>query len=54
MFFLFKTTEFKVRNVQVSAGYVLHFGVVEGILKVGDQVKCALDEVRFAWLDLFD
>lgn len=41
-----ETTEFKVRNVQVSAGYVLHFGVVEGNLKVGDQVKCALDEER--------
>jgi len=34
-----------VKNVQVRAGYILHIGVVEGTLRVGDQVKCCIDEV---------
>jgi len=34
-----------VKNVQVRAGYVLHIGTVEGTLRIGDQVKCCIDEV---------
>jgi len=39
-------SEFRVNNVQVRAGYILHIGVVEGTLRVGDQVKCCIDEVN--------
>lgn len=35
-----------MKNVQVRAGYILHFGNVEGTLRVGDQVKCCIDEVN--------
>jgi len=35
-----------VNNVQVRAGYILHIGNVEGTLRVGDQVKCCIDEVN--------
>ena len=38
--------EFKVRNVQVRGGYVLHVGVIEGTLKVGDTVRQSMDEVN--------
>lgn len=38
--------EFTVRNVQVRGGYVLHIGVIEGTLKVGDTVKQSIDESR--------
>ncbi|KAL4234586.1 hypothetical protein ACF0H5_006227 [Mactra antiquata] len=38
--------EFRVRNVQVRGGYVLHIGVIEGTLKVGDTVKQSIDEPR--------
>lgn len=31
--------EFKVSNVQVRGGYVLHVGRIEGSLKVGDLVN---------------
>ena len=34
-----------MKNVQVRAGYVLHIGTVEGALRVGDQLKCCVDEV---------
>ena len=37
--------EFKVKNVQVRGGYVLHIGVIEGTLKVGDTMKALIDEV---------
>ncbi|XP_060596346.1 alanine--tRNA ligase, cytoplasmic-like [Ruditapes philippinarum] len=40
--------EFRVRNVQVRGGYVLHIGVIEGTLKVGDTVKQSIDESRRA------
>lgn len=46
-------SEFRVKNVQVRAGYILHIGNVEGTLRVGDQVKCCIDEVsklRFVML----
>jgi len=38
--------EFAVNNVQVHGGYVLHVGAVEGTLRVGDQMKCQIDEVH--------
>ncbi|KAL7421356.1 Alanine--tRNA ligase [Cryptotrichosporon argae] len=39
--------QFKVDDVQVFNGYVLHVGVVEeGELKVGDEVICTYDELR--------
>ncbi|KAH3768181.1 hypothetical protein DPMN_169393, partial [Dreissena polymorpha] len=40
--------EFTVRNVQVRGGYILHIGVIEGTLRVGDVVKQAIDERRRA------
>lgn len=39
-------TEFTVKNVQVKGGYVLHIGILEGALKVGDSVKLCIDEER--------
>lgn len=39
-------TEIKVKNVQVRGGYVLHIGVVEGTLKVGDVVQMTIDDTR--------
>ncbi|CAL1544361.1 unnamed protein product [Lymnaea stagnalis] len=38
--------EFRVRNVQVRGGYVLHIGIVEGVFKVGDTVRLLIDEPR--------
>ena len=38
--------EFAVMDVQVHGGYILHVGALEGTLKVGDKVKCFIDEVR--------
>lgn len=40
------SVEFTVKNVQVKAGYVLHTGVVEGTLKVGDNVSLHIDTER--------
>lgn len=37
-------TEFQVRNVQVRGGYVLHIGVIVGVLRVGDTVQLSVDE----------
>ena len=37
--------EFSVTNVQIHGGYVLHVGAIEGTLRVGDQMKCLIDEV---------
>lgn len=39
-------TEFRVKNVQVRGGYVLHIGNVEGSIKVGDSVKLQVDHAR--------
>ena len=39
-------TEFKVKNVQVRGGFVLHIGVVEGSLRVGDCVQLTIDDTR--------
>ncbi|CAG2248862.1 AARS [Mytilus edulis] len=35
--------EFKVKNVQVRGGYVLHVGHIEGTLRVGDVVQLTID-----------
>lgn len=41
--------EFKVTDVQVYNGYVLHVGQLEeGELNVGDEVICTYDEVSHA------
>ena len=40
------SVEFKVQNVQVRGGYVLHIGTLEGELEVGDMVNLKIDEVR--------
>lgn len=39
-------TEFLVDRVQNRGGYVLHVGVIEGTLRVGDAVRLQLDTVR--------
>merc|ERR1719334_822554 len=39
-------TEFQVRNVQVRGGYILHIGVIEGSLRVGDHVTLHVDGER--------
>lgn len=38
--------EFSVRNVYNKGGYIVHVGVVEGTLKVGDELELNLDTVR--------
>jgi len=38
--------EFKVKNVQVRGGYVLHIGTSEGNFKIGDSVNLSIDEPR--------
>lgn len=38
--------EFEVTDVQVFSGYVMHIGtLLEGTLKVDDEVVCTYDEV---------
>jgi len=39
-------TEFQVRNVQVRGGYILHIGVIEGKLQVGDLLTLHVDGER--------
>ena len=41
-----EANEFSVRTVYNKGGYILHIGVVEGILRVGDEVQIHLDTVR--------
>lgn len=41
-----ESTEFSVRYVYNKGGYILHIGVVEGILRVGDEVQINLDTLR--------
>ncbi|KAL9708167.1 hypothetical protein quinque_011685 [Culex quinquefasciatus] len=41
-----ESTEFNVNLVYNRGGYVLHIGVVEGVLRVGDEVACHMDVVR--------
>jgi len=38
--------EFKVKNVQVRGGYVLHIGTSEGNFSLGDTVRLNIDESR--------
>jgi len=40
------SVEFSVMDVQVHGGYILHIGNLEGTLRVGDKVKCSIDEAR--------
>lgn len=42
----FQSVEFAVKNVQVSGGYVLHIGTLEGNLHTGDEVQLHLDGAR--------
>jgi len=44
--FSVQESEFRVKNVQVRAGYILHIGNVEGTLRIGDHLKCCIDEVN--------
>ncbi|XP_018310345.1 alanine--tRNA ligase, cytoplasmic isoform X2 [Mycetomoellerius zeteki] len=42
-----ETTEIRIKNVQVRAGYVLHIGIVgEGTLRKGDKVHANVDTER--------
>lgn len=41
-----ESVEFKVTNVQVRGGYVLHTGHLEGKIRVGDELNLQIDEVR--------
>lgn len=41
-----EATEFSVRTVYNKGGYILHIGVVEGVLRVGDEVQLSLDTLR--------
>lgn len=41
-----ESVEVKVKNVLVKGGYIVHIGCVEGMLKVGDEVKLQIDEER--------
>jgi alanyl-tRNA synthetase len=41
-----ESTEFSVRLVYNKGGYILHIGVVEGTLRVGDEVQIHLDTIR--------
>lgn len=41
-----ESTEFSVRYVYNKGGYILHIGVVEGVLRVGDEVQIHLDSIR--------
>lgn len=43
---VFKDAEFNVKNTQVRGGYVILIGEVEGTIRVGDQVRQIVDEVR--------
>ena len=52
------SVEFKVTNVQVRAGYILHMGTIEGTLKVGDVVNlqvcyCAVKHMSTSLLSRF-
>ncbi|KAA0198665.1 hypothetical protein HAZT_HAZT005176 [Hyalella azteca] len=40
------STEFKVENAEIKGGFVCHVGVVEGTLKIGDEVAITFDGVR--------
>ena len=42
---MWQETEFAVKDTQVHGGYVLHVGVVEGTLSVGDKLSLLVDGV---------
>lgn len=44
--FFLQNVEFSVKNVQITGGYMLHIGTVEGILCEGDEVSLHLDTSR--------
>ena len=46
-----ESTEFSVNLVYNRGGYIIHVGVVEGTLKVGDELVLHLDEMR-RWLTM--
>lgn len=52
-FLFFQDTEFKVTDVQTMGGYVLHVGVMEGSIKVGDAVQLQVDSVLNTFLLVF-
>ncbi|XP_058823411.1 alanine--tRNA ligase, cytoplasmic [Topomyia yanbarensis] len=41
-----ENTEFNVNLVYNRGGYILHIGVVEGVLRVGDEIACHIDTIR--------
>lgn len=41
-----ESVEFTVKNVQVKGGYILHSGIIEGTLKVGDKLNLYIDTER--------
>ena len=41
-----ESVEFKVSNVQVRGGFILHMGTIEGTLKVGDTVNLQVRIIR--------
>lgn len=41
-----EANEFLVDRVYNKGGYILHIGVVEGTLRIGDKLNCQFDEVR--------
>ena len=47
---MWQETEFAVKDTQVHGGYVLHVGVVEGTLSVGDKLSLLVDGVSGAGL----
>lgn len=34
-----------IRDVQVKGGYIVHMGIVEGTIKVGDKMNLLVDTV---------
>ena len=42
-----KDSEFSVRDVQVHGGYIIHMGVADGAMQVGDTVDGIIDEVEW-------
>jgi len=46
---LFKDVGFSVTNTQTRGGYIFFFGVADGALRVGDELKQEFDEQR-RWL----
>ena len=45
-----ESVEFKVSNVQVRGGFILHMGTIEGTLKVGDTVNLQVSIIRICFI----